>query len=263
LELNKLELLRGGTIHINDWFELHQPTIEEIMNFGVSDFYSTAWTLCSSPWDMPSMLADLGIDFLKISEWEFFQILLSIIDSSHLQPFIGDVDFKEFKPMTEHFKDGNERIVLFRESDEVIFDEKDYDIFISYLREMIGFQHKNKSKPSKTAAKWIIEDDRKQRSRAAKKGDKENESMIYDIVLSLVNTEEFSYDYETVFQITLYQLMKSFTQIQGKKSAVALLQGSMSGFVDTKGISSLDMQWTYSDDKYKPRGKKLFNDKSK
>ena len=233
------------------------------MDFGVSDFYSTAWTLCSSPWDMPSMLDDLGIDFREISEWEFFRLLLNIIDSSQLKPFIGDVDFKEFVPMTEHFKDGNERIVLFRQSDEAIFDEKDYDTFISYLREMIGFQHKNKTKYSNTAAKWYIEDDRKRRQRAAHKNDKENESMIYDIVLTLVNTEEFPYDYDSVYQITLYQLMKSFTQIQGKKSALALLQGSMSGFVDTKGISNLDMQWTYSDDKYKPRGKSLFKDTSK
>ena len=87
--------------------------------------------------------------------------------------------------------------------------------------------------------------------------------MIYDIIISLVNTEEFSYTYDTVYDLTLYQLMKSFTQIQGKKAAVALMQGSMSGFVDTSGISNMDMTWTYSAEKYKPKGKKLITNKTK
>ena len=83
-----------------------------------------------------------------------------------------------------------------------------------------------------------------------------DESYIYDTVISLVNTEELSYTYETIFNLTLYQFTKSLIQIQGKKSAIALLQGSMSGFCDTSGIPKEDLQWMYSDDKYKPKGKK-------
>lgn len=164
--------------------------------------------------------------------------------------------------MEEHLQDGSSRMVLMRLSDQAVFDEEVYNQFIPYLREMIGFHHKNKSKPSKTAAKWLIESDRKERKRLAKEPKKED-SMIFDIVISLVNTEEFSYTYETVYELTLYQLMKSFTQIQGKKQAVAMLQGSMSGFVDMSNVPNLDMTWVYSDEKYKPRGKKLINNKTK
>lgn len=262
MELNKLNLLAGDSIQITDWLSLRQPTIEEIRKYGEDEFYSTAWTLCSSPWDMPSMLDDVGIDFMQISEWDFFRILLTIVDPSKLQILMGDVNFQEFQPMKEYTSDGNEKVVLYRPSDQVVFDEDMYNTFIAYLRELIGFSHKGKKAANKATAKIMIIDDRKERQRAAKKP-KDNTSMIFDIILSLVNTEEFSYTYETVFGLTLYQLMKSFIQIQGKKSACALMQGSMSGFVDTKGIPSSDMTWTYSDDKYKPRGKKLVNNKTK
>lgn len=260
--LNKLRILRGQPIVLNDWLVLRQPTIDEIEEFGESEFYSTAWTLCSSPWDMPSMLDDLGIDFMQISEWEFFRILLSQIDSAHLQIVLGDFDFQDFQLMKESMEDGEERIVLYRPSDQAVFDEDLYKVFIAYLRELIGFQHRGKKAMNKSTAKIIIMDDRKRRKREAEKPPEE-ESMIYNILLSLVNTEEFSYTYDTAYSLTLYQLMKSFTQIQGKKAAVALMQGSMSGFVDSSGISNIDMQWTYSDEKYKPKGKKLINNKTK
>lgn len=260
--LNKLKILRGKPIVLNDWLILRQPTLDEIDEFGEPEFYSTAWTLCSSPWDMPSMLDDIGIDFMQISEWEFFRILLSLIDPTQLKIILGDFNFQDFNLMEETTQDGNKRIVLYRQSDGAVFDEDLYKIFIAYLRELIGFQHKGKKAANKTTAKIIIMDDRKRRKREAEKPPEE-ESMIYDIIVSLVNTEEFSYTYDTVYDLTLYQLMKSFTQIQGKKAAVALMQGSMSGMVDTSGISNMDMTWTYSEEKYKPKGKKLITNKTK
>ena len=256
-----MAILKGKPIQINEWLTLRQPTIEEIEGYGEDEFYSTVWTLCSSPWDMPSMLDDIGINFMEISEWDFFRILLATIDPDKLKPIMGDFDFRDFRAMEEHKEDGSTQIVLYRPTDQAVFDEELYKFFISNLREIIGFQHKGKKAANKATAKILIMDDRKARKRA--KEEKKDESMLFDIILSLVNTEEFSYTYETVFQLTLYQLMKSFTQIQGKKSATALMQGSMSGFADMSSVPSIDMQWTYSDEKYKPKGRKLINNKIK
>ena len=84
------------------------------------------------------------------------------------------------------------------------------------------------------------------------------ESMFHNGIISLVNTEEFPYTYETVFNLTMYQFTKSLMQINGKKQACAMLQGSMSGFVDTSKIPSSSFQWMYSDEKYNKRtGKTL------
>lgn len=262
MELDKLTLIAGDPIVVNDWIQIKQPTLNDIKKIGESEYYNVLWTLCSSPWDMPSMLDDIGIDFMSISEWDFFRMLLPMVTNVDLSVIFGDLNFAEFQEMQMTEENGDKSIVLFRAKDQKIFDEETYHMFIKCLRELIGFQHKGKKAANKATAEIIIMDDRKKRQQQ-EKDKKEYESIIYDMIVSLVNTEEFSYDYKTVMDITLYQLMKSFTQIQGKKSAVALMQGSMSGFVDTSGINPTDMTWTYSEDKYKPKGKKLINNKIK
>ena len=151
-------------------------------------------------------------------------------------------------------EDGTSDIVLYNE--KLLIDEDLYKQFISYVKAMIGFEHSGKKAGNEITRRTLIELDRKQRRRDAKK---QYESILFNGIISLVNTEEFKYNYKTVFDITLFQFTKSLIQIQGKKAACALLQGSMSGFCDTSKIPQKDFQWTYSEDKYnKPRGKKLF-----
>ena len=265
--IDKGKIIRGKPIILNDLITIYQPTIDEILDFGEQRVMSTFHTMCSAPWDMPSILDDMGVYFMDITPWEMFVMMRSIYTKEATSLFLGDLDISSFQPIVRENKvedDSNEvshEIILYNENEQII-DEETYNILISYIAEIFNFQHKNKRPGNKTTANIILQDDRKERKRAEEK-DKPYESFIYDTVISLVNTEELSYTYETIFDLTLYQFTKSLIQIQGKKSAVALLQGSMSGFCDTSGIPKEDLQWMYSDDKYKPKGKKLVNQKIK
>lgn len=251
--IDKLALISGDPIEICEGITLSQPTLREIKEFGESQFYNTFWTFCSAPWDMPSTLADAGIDFMKITEWELFQNIVVGLPQEQTSLIFGDLDFSKFKLMKRVLED-KEDIVLF--NGEIIIDEAIYKQFISYVKAMIGFEHSGKKAGNAATKKILIEEDRKTRKRNAKK---EYESVLFNGIISLVNTEECSYNYQTIFDMTLFQFTKSLVQIQGKKSACALLQGSMSGFCDTSKIPQKDFQWTYSEDKYnKPKGRKLF-----
>lgn len=251
--IDKLALISGDPIDICEGITLFQPTLRAIKEFGESQFYNTFWTFCSAPWDMPSTLADAGINFMKISEWQLFQNLVTGLSQEQTSLIFGKLDFSKFKLMKRTLPD-KEDVVLF--NGEILIDEEIYKQFISYVRTMIGFEHSGKKAGNETTRKILIEEDRKQKKRNAKK---EYESVIYNGIITLVNTEECKYNYETIMDITLFQFTKSLVQIQGKKAACALLQGSMSGFCDTSKIPQKDFQWTYSEDKYnKPKGKKLF-----
>lgn len=252
--IDKLLLLSGEPIVITDGLILYQPTLGDIRDYGESRFYSTFWTLCAAPWDMPSALDDVGINFMKITEWELFASTVVAMKVENTKLIFGDLDFTKFTPMKRTRPDGIEDLVLY--NGELIIDEEIYKQFIQYVKAMIGFEHTGKKAGNEVARRTLIELDRKQRRRDAKKV---GESILFNGIISLVNTEEFKYNYKTVFDITLFQFTKSFLQIQGKKAACALYQGSMSGFCDTSKIPQKDFQWTYSEDKYnKPRGKKLF-----
>ena len=252
--IDKLLLLSGEPIVICEGLTLYQPTLGDIRDYGESRFYGTFWTLCAAPWDMPSALDDVGINFMKITEWELFTSTILAMDVEHTKLIFGDLDFTKFQVMKRTQKDGTEDLVLY--NGELLIDEDLYRQFIQYVKAMIGFEHSGKKAGNEVTRRTLIELDRKQRRRDAKKA---HESVLFNGIISLVNTEEFKYNYKTIFEITLFQFTKSLVQIQGKKAACALLQGSMSGFCDTSKIPQRDFQWMYSEDKYnKPRGKKLF-----
>ena len=258
-DIDKLELISGDPIEITDGVILYQPTLREIKEYGEAAFFSTWWMLCSAPWDIPSVLDDMGVDFMSITEWELFQGLIVGSSVEQTSLFFKDLDFTRFISLARMSEDGTEEVVLCN-PDGIVIDEDAYKKLISYIKATIGFQHTGKKAGNKITQKVMIEDDRKRRE---KDKDKEYESMLFDGIITLVNTEEFKYNYSTVMDITLYQYMKSLIQIQGKKAACALTQGSMSGLMDTSQIDKLEFQWTYSEEKYKPKPKKLVNQKHK
>lgn len=255
--MDQLKLLRGKPITIKDGLVLLQPRIDEIEELGEQSFMNVFWLLCSSAWDMPAAFADMGVDFMSVTDWNFFMQTVLGMPFNTTKLVFKDIDFSKLEPMLKQL--GEEQSIVLVNKEPMILDDKefeprtfeitedDYNVFIKYVREMIGFQHKGRKAKNRATAKILIQEDRKE---SARNKNKPYESMILNAIISLVNTEEFGYTYETVFEMTIFQLMKSLVQIQGKKHACALLQGSMSGFCDTSKIPSKEFQWMYSEDRY-------------
>lgn len=244
MSLDKGRLLRGKPIVINDFIILNQPSVDEIFEFGESRYLNTFHTLSSIPSDMKSSLWDAGIDFTKISDWELFLSMCRMFKQEDTQLVLGEIDFSTSQLQ---YDTETEQTVL--ATNKGIITEEIYNSFIPYIREMVGYTLK-REKPMNTVTKMVmIDEDRINRLHPKKNA--AGDSFLFSIVVSLVNTEEFSYTYETAMTITVYQLMKSFMQIQNKKSACALYQGSMSGFVDTSKINKSHFSWVYSEDKFK------------
>ena len=266
-EIDKLKLLRGRPIEIDNKVTLYQPTLGQIEEFGESRFMGVFYGICSCAWDHPAALADMGIDFMEIDDWTYFYSTVQQFSKDDTRLIFGDLDFSTLSRCVYQKEDVQEIVlantepltlgdVIYQPS-EFIFNEQMYKDVIPYVREMIGFTHSGRKAKNRATAKILIMEDRK---RSDKNKDKPYESMFHNGIISLVNTEEFPYTYVSAYDLTIYQFMKSLVQIQGKKQAIALLQGSMSGFMDTKSIPSKSFQWTYSDEKYADktqRGKTL------
>ncbi len=241
--VDQLKVLRGGDIVIDDVITVHQPNLEQITEFGEQRFFSTFFTLCSIPSDMKSALWDANLDFTKVTDWQLFLMLSRNFGKEDTFLVFGDVDFQSMQMMKIP---DTEEVVL--TDGKQIITELTYQTFIPYVREMIGYVLKREKPGNKVTKMILIDEDRQKRALSA---DKPYESSLLPIIISLVNTEEFSYKYDDVFEVTLYQLMKSYMQIQNKKSAMALYQGSMSGFVDTSKINRKDFSWIYDESKFK------------
>lgn len=241
--MDQLKVLKGSPIKIDELITLTQPTIGQITDFGEQHFFSTFFTLCSVSSDMKSSLWDAGLDFMKVSDWEMFLMLSRNFSKKDTELIFGDVDFAAMQ-MMKYPATGE--IVL--TNGKMAVTEASYETFIPYVREMIGYVMNRDKAANKATKMAMIEEDRMNRYYNAKKS---FTSSLHPIIISLVNTEEFPYKYEEVYDLTLYQLMKSYMQIQNKKSAMALYQGSMSGFVDTSKINRKDFSWIYDESKFK------------
>lgn len=245
MSLDKCKVLSGEDIVINDKITLRQPTIREIINEDSQKFLSTFYRFCSIPSDLKSVLWDAGIDWNKMSDWELFINISRSFSKEDTHLIFGDnIDFSKMGLAT--IDDNENEVVLYDEEQELIIDEKTYLEFIDYVREMVGCTLKREKARNKATRLAMIEEDRINRLHPKQTND---DPFIYSAIITLVNTEEFPYTYESVKDITIYQLMKSFYQIPKKKSALALYQGSMSGFVDTSKIDKNNFQWIYTNDK--------------
>lgn len=243
ISLDKSKILLGEPIVINDFITIQQPRVGEIIRNDERKYFSTFHSLSSIPSDMKSPLWDVGIDFTKISDWELFISLSRMFKQEDTQLIFGNIDFSSAELIVNN-ETGKTELLL----EQGVIDEETYNQFIPYVREMVGYVLKREKPQNKITKMVMIDEDRLNRAHPKKNAD---ESFLFSMIISLVNTEEFSYNYETVKDITVYQLMKSFVQIQNKKSACALYQGSMSGFVDTSKINKSNFSWVYSEDKFK------------
>ncbi len=269
-KIDKLKMLRGAPIKFSDSLILYQPTLGQIADAGEQRFLNVLWMMCSCAWDMPAAFDDMGRDFMTISDWQFFIETVRSFSAEDTRLVFGDLDFSKLLPMMykQNEDDTEGQIVLVNtepmmaygkeyQPAQYMLTEQMYKEMIPYVREMIGFQHKGRKAANRATAKILIMDDRKQRARHK---DDPYESMFHNGIISLVNTEEFPYTYETAFDLTIYQFTKSLIQVQGKKQACAMLQGSMSGFVDTSKTPAASFQWTYSDEKYNKRSGKTLKE---
>lgn len=240
--MDQLSILRGKPIVIDETVTLSQPTIDQICEFGEQRFFSTFFTLCSIPSDMKSALWDANLDFMKVSDWQLFLMLSRNFSQADTSLIFGDLDFQSME-MMKYPATGE---IVLTDGTKYIT-EASYSTFIPYVREMIGYVLKREKAGNKITKMILIDEDRQNRQRNA---EKPFSSTLLPIIISLVNTEEFPYKYEEAFGVTVYQLMKSYMQIQNKKSAMALYQGSMSGFVDTSKINRKDFSWIYDESKF-------------
>lgn len=240
--VDRLKVLRGKPIEIDQFVTLLQPTVDQIAEFGEQKFFSTFYTLCSIPSDMKSALWDAELDFMKVTDWQLFLMLSRNFNREDTSLILGDIDLQSMQ-MLKVPETGE--VVL--SDGKTFITEATYQTFIPYIREMIGYVLKREKAGNKFTKMILIEEDRQKRELNA---NKPFESSLLPIIISLVNTEEFHYKYEEAFGVTIYQLMKSYMQIQNKKSAMALYQGSMSGFVDTSKINRKDFSWIYDESKF-------------
>ena len=147
LEADSLFLYFGDDYVVNVQISCHQPTIGEIVDYGEGQYFSMIHSLTAIPSDSKAMLWDqLGIDWNKLDDFEFFMLLSQNLTPEHTGIIFGDLDFSKLKP---YQNPQNDEVVLADKEAGIIIDKLVYMRIMSFLRKL----HNITPKPEKAKGK--------------------------------------------------------------------------------------------------------------
>ena len=231
--------------------KISQPTINDILRVGESNFYQALSPFLYNSTSIRVMLWEAGIDWCNVKDIEVFDILNNIQKQNKeiLRQVIGDEVEKRENPLNILFKDiditafnlykekekeedSEEKLCLYSPQYDIKLYEEDYMQIAEYIREMLNIHPKVEKAKGKTAKRWMIDEDKMN----ALHRDEKNTSTLLPLVSACVNHPGFKYKLQELREVGIYQFMDAVQRLQIYESSRALLQGSYSGFCDISKV---------------------------
>lgn len=231
--------------------KISQPTINDILCVGESNFYQALSPFLYNSTSIRVMLWEAGIDWCNVKDIEVFDILNNIQKQNKeiLRQVIGDEVEKRENPLNILFKDidittfnlykekekeedSEEKLCLYSHTYGIKLYEEDYMQIAEYIREMLNIHPKVEKAKGKTAKRWMIDEDKMN----ALHRDEKNTSTLLPLVSACVNHPGFKYKLQELREVGIYQFMDAVQRLQIYESSIALLNGSYSGFCDTSKV---------------------------
>ena len=231
--------------------KISQPTINDILRVGESNFYQALSPFLYNSTSIRVMLWEAGIDWCGVKDIEVFDILNNIQKQNKeiLRQVIGDEADKRENPLNILFKDidittfnlykeqekeedSEEKLCLYNPQYDIKLYEEDYMQIAEYIREMLNIHPKVEKANGKTAKRWMIDEDKMN----ALHRDEKNTSTLLPLVSACVNHPGFKYKLQELREVGIYQFMDAVQRLQIYESSRALLNGSYSGMCDLSKV---------------------------
>lgn len=213
-------------------FEILQPRIGDILEFGEREFYSMLNVFIANTTSYRLQLWDMGIDWNKISDYELFCMLIKGLDVDATKLLFGDINFQTFELYNK--KVGEDTVLtLYSQEQEIEITEENYKCIAEYLRLMFNIYPKVEKAKGKTTKEWMIEEERLNLVNSKNKGYK---SVLLPLISSCVNHPGFKYKLNELREVGIIQFMDSVQRLQIYESTVALNSGMYSGMCDLSKV---------------------------
>lgn len=234
--MQTLNILYQSEFKIDDKIAVVVPTVKEVLETQ-DEYYSILNVLTGHPSDFMVPLDDIGIDFSEIDDYDLFLIMFPGIASRDTHLFFGDLDLSKFEFMTDR---NTGRKLLFDRDNDIAIDRATHAKIAMTLRRIHKLQNKPIVPGNEEAKKYLIERTRKKLLR--RRGKKE-ESELESLIISLVNTEQFKYNYQTVLDLSIIQFNESVHQIIRKDAYDKRMIGVYAGTVNAKELKPEELSW--------------------
>lgn len=229
-------LLYKSEIVINDFISIRVPSVGEILECE-DEYYNLVNLLTSMPIDLMVFLDDIGVDFSTINDYDLFIMLFNVIRQYDTKLIFGNLDLSTFEFAIE---ESTGKPVYIDPATERKLDRA-VQVNIAETLRKIHHLEKNKRKPgNEEARKYMIERARKKMKRNQRR---KHDSQLEDLIVAMVNTEQFKYDFEGTLELSIYQFNRSVRQIVKKVDYTNKMFGIYSGTLDPKNLSQDELNW--------------------
>lgn len=219
-----------------DKIKIMIPTVGEVLD-DEEIYYRLVSLLTAMPIDLMVQLDDNGIDFTKINDYELFLNLFGTLKTLDTHLIFGDLDLSNFKYAE---KEGSSSIVLYDPINDIEINRFVHAEIANVLRKIHHIKKNTKTAGNEEARKYMLE-----RARIKQKRHKHlvEDSNLESLIVAMVNTKEFKYDFESVRNLTIFQFNDSVQQIINKVDYDNRMIGVYSGTINAKDLSQDDLNW--------------------
>lgn len=261
-EFDRLKMYFGDDYTTKNGIIVRQPTLGEIIEVGEKVFYETLNVFVANPTSFRLPLWQMGIDWCRLTDFELFCILYQNINPDVCKLFLPECKIYEYKVYSEQLDEDTSEVVLYNAETESIIRNIDYLEISQYLRTMFNIFPKIEYARGKATRESIIWEDEQKLSRNKNNG---FTSSLQPLVSSCLNHPGFKYKKNELKEVGICEFMDSVNRLQVYENTVALLQGSMGGWVDSSKVPKENFNFMRDllaeDDskKYSGKEKEAFN----
>ena len=231
-----LNLLYKQECAINEHIRIQIPTVGEVLD-NEDDYYTMVTMLTAMPVDMMVQLDDIGVDFTAINEYELFLILFNALKDKDTALIFGELDLKPFRSAVNP---QNNTIVLRNKETGVVIDRGIQGQIASVLRKIHNLKRNNRKPANQEAREYMLQRAREKMRRRSKRV---NDSQLEELIVAMVNTEQFHYGFEGTRELSIYQFNESVRQVIKKIDYDNRMHGVYAGTVNAKELSQDDLNW--------------------
>ena len=229
-------MLYKSEIVINDFVSIKIPSVGQVVECE-DEYYNLVQLLTSMPIDLMVPLDDAGIDFSTINDYELFILLFNAIKQCDTSLVFGDLDLSPFQLGVD---EETGRPVMIDPNTERKFDRALQVNIADTLRKIHHLEKNNRKPGNEEARKYMIERARKKMNRSRRR---KHDSHLENLIVAMVNTEQYKYDFAGTLELSIYQFNESVRQVSHKINYSNIMFGVYSGSVDPKTISQDDLNW--------------------
>jgi hypothetical protein len=234
--MSTVNLLYQRQFRINDSISVTIPTVGQVID-DEDSYYGLVSILTAMPIDLIAQLDDAGIDFTSVNSYDIFLMMFNGLKTQDTSLVFGDLDLSKFQ-IAMNEQNGN--IVLVDPEKDIVIDRLIHSKIADVLRRIHNLD-KNRRKPANEEAKEYML--KRAREKYNRHKNKKEESQLESLIVSMVNTEQFKYNFDTVRDLSIYQFNESVRQIIKKVDYEHRMSGVYAGTISVKDLSQDDLNW--------------------